>query len=129
MVLGLEGKSHEERLKELKLPTLIYRRARGDLIQVYKYLHNMNPHPEDMLVLSQGGRTRGHSLKLKIDFYRLNVRGHFFTQRVVNSWNKLKEETVTAPNLNLFKNRLDLEWENKPWKYNRISPISQGPIK
>ena len=123
MVLGLENKSYEERLKELKLPTLIYRRARGDLIQVYKYLHNLNPRPDDMLVLAKEGVTRGHSLKLQKDQFRLNVRGHFFTQRVINLWNRLKEDTISATSLNMFKNRLDAEWENKDWKYNRNTAV------
>ena len=119
MVLGLQDKSYEERLKILKLPTLIYRRARGDLIQVYKYLHSINKCPEGMFNLAGDTRTRGHSLKLKKSQYKLNIRGHFFTYRVVNLWNALKEETISAASLNIFKNRLDNEWENKPWKYNR----------
>ena len=124
MVLGMDNKSYELRLKELNLPTLIYRRARGDLIQVYKYLHNLNPLPADMLVLAKESVTRGHSLKLRKDQFRLNVRGHFFTQRVINLWNRLKEETVTAPSLNAFKNKLDEEWDNKDWKFNRNAPVS-----
>ena len=110
-------------LKELKLPTLIYRRARGDLIQVYKYLHNINSRPEEMLVLAGEGVTRGHSLKLQKNHFRLNVRGHFFTQRVINLWNRLREETVSASSLNAFKNRLDAEWEYKDWKYNRNTHV------
>ena len=31
--------SYEERLKKLDLPTLLYRRARGDMIEVYKHLN------------------------------------------------------------------------------------------
>ena len=30
---------YEERLQRLKLPTLAYRRTRGDMIEVYKLLH------------------------------------------------------------------------------------------
>ena len=112
------------RLKILKLPTLIYRRARGDLIQVYKYLHNINKCPEGMFNLAGDTRTRGHSLKLKKSQYKLNIRGHFFTHRVVNLWNALKEDTISAASLNIFKNRLDNEWENKSWKYNRNVSVS-----
>ena len=31
--------TYKERLQRLKLPTLVYRRARGDMIEVYKILH------------------------------------------------------------------------------------------
>ena len=66
MVLGMNDKTYEERLKALKLPTLIYRRARGEMIQVYKYLQGINKCPEDMFHLVEDSKTRGHSLKLKI---------------------------------------------------------------
>ena len=32
---------YEERLKELKLPSLSYRRMRGDMVEVYKYCHGL----------------------------------------------------------------------------------------
>ena len=38
---------------------------------------------------------------------RLNVRVHFFSQRVVNDWNKLPANVVNADSVNSFKNRLD----------------------
>ncbi len=36
---GLKEKSYEERLKFLKLPTLQYRRIRGDMIEVFKIMN------------------------------------------------------------------------------------------
>ena len=36
---GMKNISYEERLQRLKLPTLAYRRTRGDMIEVYKLLH------------------------------------------------------------------------------------------
>ena len=38
---------------------------------------------------------------------RVNVRKNFFTQRVVNGWNRLISHVVEAPSVNAFKNRLD----------------------
>ena len=37
---GLHGHSYNERLRETQLTTLEARRERGDMIQVWKYLHN-----------------------------------------------------------------------------------------
>ena len=37
--------------------------------------------------------------------------------RLVNIWNSLPNEIVTAPSLNLFKNRLDKYWENQDVRY------------
>ena len=41
---GVRDLSYIERLKLLKLPTLAYRRLRGDMIEVYKIIHNMYSH-------------------------------------------------------------------------------------
>ena len=38
---------------------------------------------------------------------RLNVRAHFFSQRVVNDCNKLPTNVVNTDSVNSFKNRLD----------------------
>jgi len=38
---------------------------------------------------------------------RLDIRKHFFSQRVVNQWNNLSQKVVDAPSINGFKNALD----------------------
>lgn len=40
-VPALKDLSYEDRLRRLKLPTLAYRRHRGDMIETYKTLHNL----------------------------------------------------------------------------------------
>ena len=123
MVLGLDTLTYEQRLRCLNLPTLKYRRARGDMIQVYKYMHKINIAPEGMLQIVQGSITRGHTLKLVKNRHRTNIRSHCFSQRVVNLWNSLREDTVQAQSLNGFKNRLDKEWEDKDWKFNHTYTV------
>ena len=37
----------------------------------------------------------------------MDVRGKFFTERVLRCWNRLLREGVDAPSLEVFKARLD----------------------
>jgi len=41
LVPSLNKLSYEERLKQMGLPSLSYRRLRGDVIQTFKYLHGI----------------------------------------------------------------------------------------
>ena len=40
LIISLKHLPYTERLKQLKLPTLKYRRLRGDMIEVFKLVHN-----------------------------------------------------------------------------------------
>ena len=48
-------------------------------------------------------KLQGHSLKLQKPSVRINIRKYFFSNRVVDSWNGLPEEIVTASSLDAFK--------------------------
>lgn len=108
-VVGTDNLSYHERLRLLKLPSLEYRRLRGDLIEVYKIVHN-NYDPvstKSLLTLTNSDRTRGHSYKLMKN--RTNTRLYlcFFTNRVISVWNNLTNEAASAKSLNIFKNKFD----------------------
>ena len=80
---------YQETLKILKLPSLRYRRARGNIIETDKYLHGINKVPTHFFSLSEDRRTRGHSLKLKKVRNNTNRRRMFYSQRIVDKWNSL----------------------------------------
>ena len=118
LVTSLEHVSYPERLKTLGLPTLEYRRDRADMIQVYKILNGIGKVDKDSLfTMSTYQTTRGHPLEIFKKRYRLRIRGHFFSNRVVDSWNELPTDVVTAPSLNTFKTRLNKCWKVHPYKF------------
>ncbi|KFO80276.1 hypothetical protein N303_02052, partial [Cuculus canorus] len=45
--------------------------------------------------------------KLERGRFRQDIRGNFFTLRVVRHWNRLPREAVDAPSLEVFKARSD----------------------
>ena len=50
---------------------------------------------------------RGHTYKIVKNSFRLDVRKNFFSNRVVNAWNKLPQYVIDAETVNSFKARLD----------------------
>ena len=108
MIPGISHLSYKDRLKELNLFTLTYRRLRGDLIQVYKIMRGFDKLDFKLFFnLSEETRTRGHRLKLTKSRSNLDIRKNFFSQRVINWWNKLPNLVVSSETINSFKINLD----------------------
>ena len=109
---------YAERLRVLKLPSLRYRRERGDMLYTYKILHGLvDITPDSLLHLAPEGSTRGHSLKIQKPRCRTALRQHFFSLRVIENWNNLPEGVVTAPSLNACKGRLDRHWIDRHYLF------------
>ena len=102
MIRVLEHLPCRDRLRELGLFSLEKRRLRGDWRrEAYKQEGGK------LFERVDNSRTSGNGLKLKEGRFRLDVRGKFFTMRVVRRWNRLPKEVVDAPSLEVFKARLD----------------------
>ena len=109
MVREFSQLSYEERLKELDLPTLRERRTRGDMILTYRLIHGEEgiDYRKFFSLTESTYNTRGHSLKIMKPTARLDVRKYFFSNRVIDKWNSLTEEEVTAKSTHMFKKKYD----------------------
>ncbi|XP_043200105.1 uncharacterized protein LOC122369431 [Amphibalanus amphitrite] len=104
---------YQERLKSMKLPSLHYRRRRGDMIAVYNVLHGrLDLNPEELFNQVTTRDTRGHSWRLAKPHAVTRIRRNVFAVRVINDWNSLPSSVVDADSLNSFKNRLDTHWRH-----------------
>ena len=113
LVKELRSKPYEERLRILNLPTLYYRRRRGDMITVYQLLHDgMSADSEELLQISTNRTTRRHEWKLRKPRARTAARKHSFSNRVVNDWNALPADIVSAATVSKFKAKLDSHWSD-----------------
>ena len=115
MITSLRQQPYIDRLRTLKLPSLEYRRRRGDMIQVYKIMYQKDRIDPDTFFQLAESTTRGHELKLNKPRHNTNLRGQIFSHRIVTDWNSLPAEVVRAPSLNSFKARLDRSWTNKKY--------------
>ncbi|XP_071951960.1 uncharacterized protein [Antedon mediterranea] len=111
LVPELRNLPYEERRIQLGLPTLLERRERGDLIEVFKFLNgyeNIDRHSFFKLASEVGPNiTRGSTFKLKKPRWNSTKRNNFFDTRVINKWNSLPESVVNSKSVNSFKNKLD----------------------
>ena len=107
-IIGMYNLSYEDRMKSLHLPSLEYRRLRGDLIEVFKICHNLyDPVTTKSLIKFNVTNTRSHNYKLLKPRVNSTQFLSFFTNRVINVWNNLPQATVNAGSVNAFKNCVD----------------------
>ena len=114
MIEECKGMNYEQRLKFTGLPSLVDRRVRGDLIEVFKIIKGFDRVDcSKFFTIKSNSRTRGHSFKIEKRRSRLEIRRNFFSQRIVNKWNSLPDSVVNADSVNSFKNRYDKYMLNK----------------
>ena len=81
LIHGLHNMDYSDRLATLNLPSLKYRRLRGDMITVYMLIHNkFTIDSSDFFTAATTSTTRGHSLKLFKPSARTCVRSDFYLQ-------------------------------------------------
>ena len=132
LVDGMKRMNYSERLKKLDLPTLQYRRERGDMIEVWKHFNTY-----DKSTLSTNFRpipraSRRHRYQLTRNIPKDGIRGSqskSFYFRVPNKWNDLPPEVVESRDINMFKARLDAAWIDKAVKFSIDLPSTTNDLE
>ena len=84
------------------------RRLWGDLITALQYLKGDYMQEGNKLFAQiDNNRGRRSDPQLKEGRFSLDIRGKFFTERVVRCWNSLPREAADAQTLEVLKIRLD----------------------
>ena len=108
--------TYEERLRELKLPSLTHRRRRGDMIFTYKILTaKTNMNKEDFFAMTHL-TTRGYPHEIFKHHDNKLPRINTFSIRIVNDWNRLPSY------INTFSIRIVNDWNRLP-SYINTFPI------
>ena len=111
MINEFKSYDYETRLRKCNLTSLDERRTRGDLIQVFKIVKGLDKLDfNHFFEYNNSGKTRGHKYKLIKKRCKLELRRNFFSQRVVDIWNRLPSVVVESESLNI--SRLDKEWKD-----------------
>ena len=131
---SIKDLSYTDRLIALGLPSLYYRRARGDVIEMYKHTHGKYTVVADYIKMDTDPRSRGHKYKLKKQRATKTIRQQYFSNRVTNTWNMLPADVVDAPSFNSFKARIDKHWRKYKYSlrsvheaYNPTSSLLERP--
>ena len=112
MIREIRNHSYQQRLKNLELISLIQRRLRGQLIEVFKYLNilkNVSP-----ICLFFNDWTLNNGNKLLVERFNSSVAQHFLSINITTTWNALHYYVVNSRTVNTFKSRLDAHWQGNP---------------
>ena len=98
--------------------SLEQRRSRFDLLQTFKIIKGFDNVNRDIWFNLVGPenprptRLTSHQYNIIPKRSRTDHRLHFFSNRVVNSWNALPAEVKDARSLKIFKSMLDAHYIN-----------------
>ena len=109
------------KLKWQNLPTLAFRRLRGDMIEIFKHFHTYDKPTLSQSFLPQKYPSRQHKFQLvqrKPKGGKRGLQQNSFYYRCQEIWNKLPSNVVDAEDINSFKNSLDAYWKNHPMRFN-----------
>ena len=102
--------SYSNRLYQLNIHSLQYRRIYFDLITIFKIIHGISGLEFDDFFVrrSQPYMLRGNEFKIDtINKYKSSTWQNSFFVRAVKLWNALPNDISSSPSLNIFKSKLN----------------------
>ena len=99
----LQPASYNDRLAYLGLERLELHRIHGDLIYMFKLMHNIVLSSLAQTLHFNNSITRGHDFKLFINRCNKIVFSTYFTNRIAPVWNSLPYDCFTVNSLTYFK--------------------------
>ena len=123
LVDGMKELDYSERLRKLDLPTLVFRRSRGDMIELWKHFNSYDNSTLSPNFQRNTRISRKHRFQLMWNKPKDGARGiqtNSFYFRTVKMWNNLPRAVVDAETINTFKTLLDKAWTNIPTKFNHV---------
>ena len=112
-IVGLSGRTYEDKLRELKITSLAERRKKFDMVQTFKILNGHDRVDSSIWFKTVGDnanrltRNTAYRNNLVATRSRTDIRKNFFSNRVVNLWNSLPTDVKDARTVKLFKARLE----------------------
>ena len=125
LIPELREMPYEQRLRALDLPSLEYRRSRGDMIQCYKIFNKIvRMNVEELFTPVPPSTTQaftsGHPHRVLRQRATHRTRANCFSQRVIEKWNALPVEVVGAETVDQFKSKLDEYWIHKRYETSAV---------
>ena len=128
LVDGMKDLDYEERLKKCNLTTLLFRRMRGDMIEMWKHF---NVYDREILSPSftpnnRPVRNGNHTFQLyqrRSGDGERGIQTNSYYFRTTEVWNSLPTSVVESKTIDSFKNNLDAAWADHPMKYQTKSNL------
>ena len=110
LIRNIKDLPYSERLKDLNLPSLSYRRRLGDMLQTYQIISGKVNIDKNIFFQFSTTATRGHRYKIYKQRATKLPKIQSFSNRIVSEWNNLSAEVVGSKTTNEFKTRLNDLW-------------------
>ena len=114
LVDNIGNLDYEERLTQLSLTSLKYRRKKGDMIEIFKHFNTYDENALSTTFKPRKRTSRAHKLqmieKIPKDGYR-GIQSNSFYYRTPRIWNSLPRHVAESKTINSFKNNIDNHWK------------------